>query len=517
VIHTIKKHWVEIFILTLLVVLSFYLRFKHLGYSEYIPDEVAVLMPLKENGYYTSAFLLEQRKGPIQYLVSHIPYLLTLDILNEFVMRIPFALSSILAIVFFYKLVKEITNNKWIGFFSALLLTVNGFIVAFGRIVQYQSLNMLFSFIALYLFAKHRPVWGTVFLGLSLLSHWDVVYVLPVIAVLLIKHKAKFGVLVKSSLVGLVVVLPFLLPYGLNYIKDSSNQEYFASRAGVDNFSEIDFQDKVSDYLFRSELYNPFLLTSFILGAAVLSLLSPKRSWIFYLWFGFSLLFFIFFIRKPGTHVYNMFIPLSVLAGIGIYNCFELIFKIGSLAGKFSKHLRIGFSTLVAVPLVCVYGFLVYQTNAVFIDHSIEYPWQQEHLSFGKAEHLEKFPWLAKIYPAYGLELETKSYDHTNLTNNIIGFPLYRNWEEANRFLLEENSKNAHSLGYITNETRSIAAFYMDLPYEYDLGSSYYAIGVKRPLSFVKDYKFSQIKGKSTIHKVADAIGDTVIRIYLVE
>jgi hypothetical protein len=71
------------------------------------------------------------------------------------------------------------------------------------------------------------------------------------------------------------------------------------------------------------------------------------------------------------------------------------------------------------------------------------------------------------------------------------------------------------NLGYITNENR-VDQFYMDAPYGESSGG-YYAVGIKRPLSLVNDYKFSQIKDKNTVHKIQGEHDSTVVRIYRVE
>ncbi|GAI93702.1 unnamed protein product, partial [marine sediment metagenome] len=69
--------------------------------------------------------------------------------------------------------------------------------------------------------------------------------------------------------------------------------------------------------------------------------------------------------------------------------------------------------------------------------------------------------------------------------------------------------------GYITNENKGISGFYMESTY--DDSSGYYAIGIKRPLSFVTDYKFSQIHSKKTVHTIRNEFGDAIVRIYRVE
>ncbi|MDC0449089.1 hypothetical protein OAL67_00580 [bacterium] len=461
----------------LVIGLSAFLRFCNLGYSEYIPDEVAVLWPLRDTEtHYSIDYLLGQRKGPVQYLVTLVTFFVSRNVYNEFVMRVPFAVASVLAIYFFYKFAYEETKNYWIGLISALVLGANGFILAFGRIVQYQSLNLLFSSIVLYLFAKKKFVGGTLAFCLSFLAHWDAIFILPVLTYLFIQNFDKKALL-KCLGVGLLVLGPFMIPYTAKYFSSAESQAYASSRVGI---SVLGFSEKFVDYTFKTELYNPFIYIWFISFATLFAVFSIKRNWIYFVWFFSTLVIFLIFIHKPGTHVYNFFLPLSLLSGIGVWNVINV----------FPKWSKVFPGAILCISL----GFLYYQSYVIFVDNVVEYPWQQE-----------KFTFRENIY-------KTKSYSHENLTNNIIGFPLRRNWEEINGFLVAENTNYA----YITNEVKSIAGFYIDLKYAENLEPPYYAVGVKRPLSFVKDYKFSQIKGKYTIKKIQDKNDDTLVRIYLV-
>ena len=138
---------IETFVVFSLILLSAPLRFYQLGFSDYIPDEPGAFLlnndPAK-TGMSATSFFMGQRKGPMQFLISHIPYLITKNFNNEFAQRLPFAVFNTLAVVMFYLFVRNITNNRLVGIVAAVLFSLNGFAVAFGRTAQYQSLNMFF-------------------------------------------------------------------------------------------------------------------------------------------------------------------------------------------------------------------------------------------------------------------------------------------------------------------------------------------------------------------------------------
>lgn len=476
-------------VLFLLIVVSS-LRLVNLGYSEYIPDESTVLYPLRELGGFSWDFLLNQRKGPLQFLIAEIVYIFYNNLFNELVFRIPFAIANTLAILAFYKFLKNITNSIYVAFFGAIFLGVNGFTVAFGRIVQYQSLNLLFSSLSLYFYSlllvskkDHiiSSLLGTIFFCFSILSHWDAIFILPFISYVLfrllgeksITKKEKVHLIAINIYVLFILLAPFYIPFFSNYLRSESNQSYISTRFGFDipNFELI--SGKLLDYVFRIELYNPFILLPFLIVIIFIALLTLRESKFYLAWLIFTIVFFLIFIKNPGTHVYNLFIPLYAFASFGIKWLLERT--------KF-----VGFG-LLSVALL----FLTYQSYLLFVDYSKEYPWEQE-----------------RIY-----KYKTSHYNHKNLTNYIIGFPIRRGWLEVNEFIMERNSIRGETLSYITNETKSLSNFYMSAPYGKD--DKYYAVGIKRPYSFTTDYKFPQIKNKSTIHKV-EIDGENVIRIYLV-
>jgi len=432
------------------------LRFTNLGYSDYIPDETTVmqwLTVLTTNFFYR-------------------------DVFNELVFRVPFALASVLSIIFFYKFLEEHTKNKYIALFGAFLFGVNGFTVAFGRIVQYQSLNLLFSTISLYLFARFSNeadtrlcLYGTVFFAFSLLAHWDAVFILPYIIYVFMKRK-NLKLVIFSALLSLALFLPFFIPFAFfNYFSGEKHEEYFENRVGLR--SEFNF----ADVRFKNALYNPFLFLEFSVIMLFVSIVWVRKYLIFWIWFVFAVGVFAFFARAPGTHIYNMLIPLVILAAAAFV-------EVSQLLPKDYRIIPFGLALIMG-------GFLYYQSYLVFVDLDKQYPWEQETV----------------------FRYETKDYDHSTLTNNILGFPHGRNWKEIREFI--HSQENFDQFTFFTNENSAMASFYLDM--EFDRTSKMYVIGVKNPYSFVTDYKFSQLSGKKTVKTIKGANDETLAKIYIVE
>ncbi|GIW69961.1 MAG: hypothetical protein KatS3mg101_0708 [Patescibacteria group bacterium] len=467
------------------------LRFVNLGFSEYIPDETTVMTPVRDSTI-NSDFLLMQRKGPVQFVAAQFMRLLGFSVYDEFAFRLPFFIASVLGLYFYYKFLQNL-EGRFVALVATLFLGLNGLMVAFGRVVQYQSFNLLFSFAGLYFLSLlknsqnriRNSMLGSLFLCLSLLSHWDVVFVFAPAAVLVFKYvlfgdmrkRAKYSSIGAMSLPIIVVLFPFIMNYANNALTDSSNLEYFQGRVSLTEFSIERIMRKLQNYTEKVQLYNPFVYLYSIGILAFAGAVGSKRSFPYFYWFLLTLGIFLLFVEKPGTHVYNFLYPLSVLAAFGAYYFYQL-FK-----GYLSKA--------VVVSLAALFLFFAYQDYLLFVDVKVDYPWSQEKI----------------------LGHKTRDYSAKNLPNNIIGFPIYRGWEKAAEFLSGENAREGRDIPYITNEESSISGFYLDL--KYGRGDEYYAIGVKRPLTFVYDYTFPSIKNKKTIKRI-EANGENTMRIYKV-
>lgn len=489
----LKNNKTTILILSTLFILASILRFSNLGYSDYTADEYgAMYWDIETESKFPDdpvQFFLTRKKGPLQYLVSAIPVYFTGDFNNALALRIPFAITSVLSVLVFYLLIKRLTKSNLVGFIAASLLMTSGFIVAFGRIAQYQNLNMLFSFVALFLYSellvskKHlfrKSLFGTLALCMSLLAHWDAVYaVLPaaMIFVQFLKNPEfskgfKTKILVSNILLGLLVVLLFLFPYFSSSAGGGDGITYLTRRFGFNT------EGSLSSYLFDIKFYNPLLTTWVYVIGGVIGALFIKKSRFFVIWFLATYLFFEVFIKIPGTHIYNFLLPVFVLVAIAL----------NELIKKRFVALRSGPILFVGVIL----AFLYYQAYVIYVDHTVEYPWRQEKI----------------------LGLKTESYSHDNRTRYLIGFPHKRYWEEINTFVNSQNELNNEDFGYVTNESQTISRYYMDVRYKPGRGT--YAIGVKRPWSFINDAKFPQIRNKHTVHEIKNEFDETVVRIYRV-
>ena len=96
-----KAKNIEFLFLAIIIGVTVFTRFYNLGYSDYIGDEHKAFIELSE-GQSTHDFFMSRRKGPMQFLVAHIPYLITGDFRNELAQRIPFSIISVASILVFY-------------------------------------------------------------------------------------------------------------------------------------------------------------------------------------------------------------------------------------------------------------------------------------------------------------------------------------------------------------------------------------------------------------------------------
>jgi hypothetical protein len=264
-------------------------------------------------------------------------------------------------------------------------------------------------------------------------------------------------------------------------LSSEAHQSYFEGRLGFMTLNLQLLVSKFSEFVEKDRLYQPLYFLEFVTFLSALGLIAIKKSWPVILWLIYCVFIFLFAVKKPGTHLYNIYIPLSILAAYGFWVTTWL----------FRKWFIVFPTVLFVIPL----AFFAYQNYLLFIDPSVEYPWDQEI-----------------IY-----KTKTKKYDQISLSNNIIGFPLNRHWEEINKIVLEDISKSGSKpdqFSYITNEVKSVSAFYMDVPY--GSSSSMYAIGIKRPFSFEQDYSFPQFHNRRTIAKI-EYKGSMIARIYRID
>ncbi len=465
-----------------LMSITIWLRLVNLGYSDYQGDEIKALFRPAE-GQSVSDFLLSQRKGPLQFVVTYLMKYPTHDYLNRFLLRLPFALAGVLAVLTFYKLVK-LHFGKRIAFFAGLFMAINGFFIAFSRIVQYQSFVIWLSLEALYQLslAKNKPqesrgyiLKGLIAWAMSILFHYDGVFITPFVAYLFVEwcinytktQKLTLGAILKfwalPAILSLGMLLSFYVPFALHL--SASTKKYWKGRIN-------DMGVKISSSRYLFSVYQPIyalhiymILASLGISHTALQLLKKLkrkgfkiRGWLadervrkylaLSLWLALPWVFMEGYVYVPGTHIYAYMIPGFIFIALGI----------GAIQDILEITLsKIAFSQVIFwIGTGAVVVFLLAQVNQIFVDHSKEYPWE-----------LEKF-WVwtfPQPVPMYHLSL--------------FGFPYYRHWDEITRFI-ENNNENIEY--YSTNEKKSIARYHIKLKKSTDKAGYY--IYIKHPQSF---------------------------------
>lgn len=177
-------------IILALLLLAAGLRLPGLGYAEFHEDEAEALMlgvRLLQGEDYA---LFLHRKGPAQMLLP-LAFWLLAGQTNEALARFPFALSSLLSMATLALLGRRCFKSDTVGLLAGLLWAVNGYSLAFGRMVQYQALIFFLGPLALYslylAWQFSQPAWqflASLLLATCLLAHFDALLLLPAAAYL---------------------------------------------------------------------------------------------------------------------------------------------------------------------------------------------------------------------------------------------------------------------------------------------------------------------------------------------
>jgi 4-amino-4-deoxy-L-arabinose transferase-like glycosyltransferase len=114
------------------------LRLADLGWSEFQGDEARVVLRAMAALQGADGALAAHRKVPGEILLTYL-FAGSLGQIQEGIARLPFALAGVGAVLAFYSLARKLLGGP-AALVAGLLLAVNGYFVAFGRILQYDSL-----------------------------------------------------------------------------------------------------------------------------------------------------------------------------------------------------------------------------------------------------------------------------------------------------------------------------------------------------------------------------------------
>ena len=256
-----------------LFLLAALFRFAGLGYSEFQGDEALALITAAEalEGHPDALFL--RGKGPGEVLLPVVLWRLT-GTLNEVIARLPFAIAGLLMIPTTYLLGRKLFSGnsdqlgRQAGLIAAGLLALNGFMVGFSRIVQYQALVVWMSGLALLCAWEWRAsaepesrYWAALtgaFLGTGLLAHYDAILVVPALAYVLISDlnsqfsglRSQVSKLLIAACCLLLVAGPFYIPYILDP-QATRTGDYLGDRIGG-----ALLKNNLADFLHFNVFYN---------------------------------------------------------------------------------------------------------------------------------------------------------------------------------------------------------------------------------------------------------------------
>lgn len=399
----IKK---ELVILAIIIFFSAFVRFYQLGYSHFYGDEIKTLYLRKDFSAFN--FLMNQRKGPGQFLVSWLMEKVSGGY-SEVAIRFPYALVGTSLVLMFYLFVRQ-NFGVTTAIFSTTLFSLNGFYIAFSRTAQYQVLYLFCGFLYLVLAKIHADkkklsalVASATCFSLALLSHYDALFFL--IPLFYIVGRRGF---LKIATLGLLISSIFYIP------------NIYLGFFGTNTFGYISKRLTGENYLRNNSLYTMLVYNPFYLYLSVLSLLAGiavikvrhKFMTMLFAWAIVPFLTFQFFISNPGTHIHNYLIPVIILSGMGL----------NYLLDKFKRC-----SKFVVLPALTAIVFIYLAQLTVFVP------------AFNRG-----YPW--KI-----------NRPNSNYHLFLYGFPYNRDWDKVGQYFASlEGVRN-----FYTNDNETVAEYYI--------------------------------------------------------
>jgi hypothetical protein len=361
--------------LTLVLLGSAMLRLIYLDYSHFQGDEVSALYPI---GMTFPDSLIEQLKGPIQWLVTLVVRLITGEY-GEWQTRLPFSLASLVNVYIVYLFVRDIYGQR-AALWAGALTGSCGLLVAFGRIVQYQAFVMLaVSLTALFLqrwILKDEPRYlylGLVSYAFGVLAHYDSLTFLPALLLLLVlgfrsreqwtptrlRHFSLASALA-LFLAGLFYV-PFIFRPGFASVTD-----YLQGRVVGESIRATFIRTYQLLDLYLPPLYEKIIGALIVVGSTTVLCRKTQAFVLAVLtWFGAPFVFYMFLGGEPRSHIYMYVLPGMILAAIGI----DALVSIPKSRFVARAAQAITWATIIAFAAITYY---------MMVDHTIEHPWERK-------------------------------------------------------------------------------------------------------------------------------------------
>lgn len=270
---------------------------------------------------------------------------------SEFGFRFPIAFTGIILVVFFYRLVLFLFNEK-IALYSTLIFLLNAHVTQYSRMAQLDIPVLMFLLLSFFYLVKgiqqsfYNYIISGVFLGFALLSKIIVGFLIPIIFLSFILYfliaekkinkKYVMGFFVQCF-VGLLVALPWFIlvtiKLGSAYWEQTINY-HVLGRIGTaleNHSSPFGLFYWIYQTIIRLNLFIPFL----IYGIYVLykrNIVNKEIKVLISFWFIIPFLVFTFTATKFHTYILNFILPEILFCGIGVFYFTENLMRRSRIA-----------------------------------------------------------------------------------------------------------------------------------------------------------------------------------------
>jgi hypothetical protein len=285
-------HLSPLLALTLLFLIGGYLRFANLGYAEYHGDEGRAILRAAAviQGYEEVLFL--HKKGPTEILLPAAIFAFAGQV-SEAAARLPLALANLAALGAVFLLGWRLLG-PFAGWVAVLLLALDGYLIAFSRFVQYQSVVLLTSALAVLIVYRltQRPhalaryfTLAAILLAAGLLSHYDAALtalpLLVLLGALLWRRTVPWATLLRAMLPGLLVGSALLALFYVPFVIHPHFQATYTYLVNERLVAGQSFPyNNLRDIFQRSVLYSslPFVVLM-ISGVTLALVLAYRQGW----------------------------------------------------------------------------------------------------------------------------------------------------------------------------------------------------------------------------------------------
>ncbi|MFN8484819.1 MAG: hypothetical protein U0768_17435 [Anaerolineae bacterium] len=406
---------------------------------------------------------------------------------------------------------------------AAFVLALDGYFVAFARIVQYQSIVALTSIVAVW--AAWRSYqgggrrWAVVagaLVAAGSLGHYEAVFAIPPVAYLLWRRGGLRGLVVPTAVFAAIAAF-FYLPFALHPHFRETVAYILNRRVGVGNAADGGgpLYNKLADYFLRATFYNSTWYIALLAVALVvvfawlgwrgfrrgrwlaliwpplalaivavapeaihlgkynlsLFLLLPLLLWVLaprldddvkatLLWFLGPFLVASFLTQKPHTHFYTMMPGAALLVGLGVAAL------VGFVAARGGRVTGYALAAAGGVLVLLLGGYIW----MAFVSHSPEYK---------------------RVYPSARSPLYPAVYGDDPPRGGYFGFPYQAGWSVIGALFADGTLQG----DYDSNEEPLVTGWYTRGAVRSPANPRYYIVGqdvqdpVKIPLDRIeKDY-----------------------------